>query len=131
MISKCMLITFSVSTHASQRIVDTEPEVIMQKGTRGELPCRVDISVALLFWYKGPRLSGAQTIIIMDAQTKQKEGDGYSSGHYDVGGNFSLIINEVNVEDNDNFYCEISELETGSPFNNRTSVVVFGKFDIL
>ena len=121
---------FPVSIHATQPIVDTEPEVILQKGTRGVLPCRVDTTVVLLSWYKGPKLTSSQTIIIMDVETEHKFGDGYSTKQYDIAVNFSLIINEVGVGDNANFFCEVSELGTGSLYNNRTSVVVFGKFDI-
>ena len=61
----------------------------------------------------------------MNVQTEEKGGDGYSQ--YDIRNNFSLVINEVRVEDNDNFFCEISEFETGDNFYNRTNVVVLGE----
>ena len=117
----------SVSLHALEPVVDTEPTVILQKGTHGELPCRVGIPAAVVFWYKGPTFWTSQLIIILSVQTEEKGGDGYSSRQYDVTKNFSLVINKVNIEDNDKFFCEISELDTGHNFHNSTSVVVLGK----
>ena len=62
----------------------------------------------------------------MDPESKKKGGDGYYSRQYDMLDNFTLVINEVRVEDNDNFFCEISELGTGAVFYNRTIVEVLG-----
>ena len=114
-------------------MVDTEPEIILEKGASGILPCRVDpkiVVAAVVRWYKGPSIYIAETIVVLDPETKVKQGPGYEANLYDIDGTFSLIITAVRVEDNENFFCEISEKSTGELFYNQTSVVVIGKTDI-
>ena len=67
-----MIFVLTVSQHASMPIVNTEPEVILQKGTRGVLPCRVGTAVALVYWHKGPTFSTGETVIGMDTETRDK-----------------------------------------------------------
>ena len=114
--------------------VDTEPEVVLQKDTRGMLPCRVNpsVDVGIVFWSRGSTLSTGETVVTMSilGGTKIKSGTGYGSGLYDVDDELSLIINNVSVEDNDNFFCEISEEGTGDLSHNQTYVAVFGKWNI-
>ena len=115
--------------------MDTEPEVVLQKDTRGMLPCRVDpsVDVGLVFWSSGLTLSTAGIVVHMSllSEKRTKSGTGYEAGLYDIDDEFSLIINNASVEDNGNFFCEISEKGTGALSHNHTNVVVFGKCGIL
>ena len=113
--------------HTSTLAVDTK--VILEKGTQGVLPCKVDSDIAAVwyFWSKGPTIATAELLLAFDPEDNVKQGSGYETGFYDMDATFSLIINNVRVEDNDNFFCEISELGTGTISVNQTKVVVFGK----
>ena len=114
--------------------MDTEPEVVLQKDTRGVLPCRVNpsVDVGIVFWTRGQTLSTAQIVVTIGllSETITKWGAGYEAGLYDIDDDFSLIIKNASLEDNGNFFCEISEKGTGALSHNRTNVVVFGKWDI-
>ena len=114
--------------------MDTEPEVVLQKDTRGVLPCRVNPStdVGIVFWSRGSTLSTGEIVVTMSilGGTKIKFGTGYSSGLYDINDELSLIIKNVSVEDNGSFFCEISEEGTGDLSHNQTYVAVFGKWNI-
>ena len=65
------------------------------------------------------------------SEARKKLGPGYEAGLYDIDDDddddFSLIIKNASVEDNDSFFCEISEKGTGALSHNQTNVVVFGK----
>ena len=114
--------------------VDTEPEVVLQKDTRGVLPCRVNpsVDVGIVFWSRGPTLSTAEIVVSMGllSERRSKSGTGYQAGLYDIDDEFSLIVINASVEDNGNFFCEISEKGSGALSHNHTNVVVFGKCDI-
>ena len=114
--------------------VDTEPEVVLQKDTRGVLPCRVNpnVDVGVVFWSRGSTLSTGELVVTMSifGGTKIKFGTGYGSGLYDIDDELSLIIKNVSVEDNGSFFCEISEEGTGDLSHNQTYVAVFGKWNI-
>ena len=49
-------------------------------------------------------------------------------GSYDIDDYYSLIIENVTVEDNGRFFCEMVTLDTNENFNNETNVLVFGKY---
>ena len=114
--------------------MDTEPEVVLQKDIRGLLPCRVNpsVDVGIVFWTRGQTLSTAEIVVSMGlfGERRTKSGTGYEAGLYNIDDDFSLIIKNASLEDNGNFFCEISEKGTGALSHNRTNVVVFGKWDI-
>ena len=116
--------------------VDTEHEVVLKKDSRGVLPCRVNrsVDVGIVVWSRGPRLSTGEILVSMSlwSGTRNKLGTGYEAGLYNIDDNddFSLIIKNVSVEDNDSFFCEISEKGTGALSHNHTNVLVFGKWNI-
>ena len=58
-----------------------------------------------------------------------KAGYGYAEGIYDVEANFSLIINDVMIENDGYYFCEILDVDTGRSFANKTRVEVFGEWD--
>ena len=107
----------------------TQPEVVFQKGSRGLLPCSLDgdREIAYIQWYKGVIFQGY--LIEYEYRDghliKLNSGDG--SGYYDLNENFSLVIDPMRVEDNDQFTCEIVVEGILDPFQNSTNVSVFGK----
>ena len=97
-------------------------------GTRGLLPCDLDRDkdIAFAYWYTG--LTFSVELIIngyVDNEWK-KSGPGYDSGSYDITNNFSLIINSVSLEDNDQFTCEIVYLDVQNA-QKSLNVYVFSK----
>ena len=103
---------------------------MLQKGSRGLLPCRVDRGVGLVTWSQGYSPSTAEILLRYKLYNDKwtKGGDGYDSGLYDIHANFSLVIKNVMIADDDGyFFCEILDLETGQNFWNTTDVLVYGK----
>ena len=110
-------------------LVGTDPQVIVRKGTRGVLPCRVEREVNAVTWSRGPSDTTAAILVIQRIVSKEwiTEGPGYLTGEYDMEDDYSLIIDDVGVEDNDDFFCAILDKDTGRNFVNKTSVMVYGK----
>ena len=124
------LLSAPVSAAVQEVTLGTKPEVILRKGTTAHLPCRVDRKIATLNWSKSPSPSSSKEVLIIFTFYKDvwtKEGPGYSDGSYNITSNFSLIINDVRIEDNAHFFCEILDIDTGRNFINQTNVTVFGK----
>ena len=60
-----------------------------------------------------------------------KGGPEYEAGIYDVDTNFSLVINHVQIEHSDVYFCRVAPFQTTAKrFTNQTKVRVFGKYDI-
>ena len=120
----------SLATHSvSESVVVTDPEVILEKGTRSMLPCEVnpDIEVRIVFWYRGPQIQNAEILVKLSLPSGIKVGDGHRDGFYDIDSDFTLTITSVSVHDDTKFFCEIVT-PTNEIFNNETDVTVFGKF---
>ena len=97
--------------------------------TRGVLPCNLDRDreIAYAFWYKGVTFTGRLIIYNYRDGVWEKLGPGYESGSYNITENFSLIINSVSLEDNDQFTCEIVYLGAQNA-QKSMNVSVFSKF---
>ena len=123
------MMPFQFSEVTAQEYVGTEPVVALEKGSRGLLPCKVDRDVNAVYWHKGPSQSTLLVVFQYFKEEWQKIGQGIDEGLYDIYDNFTLVIKEVAVEDNDYFFCEILDRESGNTFTNQTSVRVFGKYN--
>ena len=108
----------------------TERKVILQKGTRDILPCRVaeNTTLAYVIWHKGSTFVTADLLVELYflRGTPIKDGDGYTRGSYDIHDNYSLVIENVSVKDNEYFFCEVVTL-SNEIYTNQTNVIVFGK----
>ena len=114
-------------------IVSTDPEVVLQKGERGVLPCRVSREVGTVTWSRGPELTTADILITLQLPHNGefiKAGQGYEDKLYDIDDNFSLIINEARIYNNGNYFCDVLDLDSGRPITNNTNVIVFGEWII-
>ena len=125
---------FSNNTHIGSELISglsvvTQPEVFFRKGSRGLLPCSLDRErdIVYIHWYKGATFQGYlfRYEYLHGALTKIFSGD--ESGYYDLNANFSLVIDPVRVDDNDQFTCEIVVEGILDPFQNSTNISVFGK----
>ena len=110
-------------------IVGTDPEVVLQTGERGMLPCRVGREVAQVTWSRGPELSMAAVLTILQFLNGKvyKTSQGYADGLYDITDDFTLIINESTIDHIGNYFCEILDSDSGRPIANNTNVIVFGE----
>ena len=110
--------------------VDTDQQVTLQTGSRGVLPCRVTRQVDSITWSRGPTFVSSQPILafLFYDGTWEKLGTGYTEGLYDINANFSLIINNVTIEDRGYFFCEMLDRDIGQTFENQTQVAVFGTY---
>ena len=112
-------------------MVGTLPEVSLRKGTQGLLPCQVDQDVRLAVWSRGAEHQLPDPLVVLQYTDDgwNKSGDGYLEGAYDMDTNFSLIIKEVKVVDNNTFFCDI--LTPEEQLSNHTDVTVYGKIQNL
>ena len=111
-------------------IVSTDPEVVLQKGERGVLPCRVGREVGAVTWSRGPEITTADIVIALQLLPNGefiKAGQGDDDELYDISDNFSLIIIESTIDNNGNYFCDVLDLDSGQPIVNNTNVIVFGK----
>ena len=49
---------------------------------------------------------------------------------YDIDANFSLIIQNVTIDNEDVYYCDVFDLDTGKVETNEIDVAVFGKLTL-
>ena len=107
--------------------VDTESEVVLQKGSRGILSCREESNLTInnVAWFKDS--VDARPIIQAGYQTDTWET--FGEGQYDIYENFSLIIKHVETNDDGLFFCSATILEPITFLISRVNVSVFGKFD--
>ena len=88
-----------------------------------------DTEIATVIWNTGPALSGTDAIIIFEHINdlwNKIPGPNVSSDSYDINSNFSLIINEVSIEDDGIFYCHVFDKDANR-FVKYTKLIVFGK----
>ena len=113
-------------------IVGTEPQVALQKGSTGLLPCDVKEAVEYVQWIKGPVPFNNQPIITYypHIDGSKKVGSGYTQGLYDITVNFSLIITKVEIDNEDTYFCTAHVIATKELSSNTTDVNVFGKYTL-
>ena len=58
----------------------------------------------------------------------KKGGAGYDQGLYDIDANFSLLVQNISIGNEDVYYCEIFNSETGKIETQQINVTVFGKY---
>ena len=110
--------------------VSTKPEVHLEKGSIGVIPCKVDTvdDIAGVEWSKTSLDNDALVILANIDGQWQEGGPGYDQGSYNMALNFSLIINDVGIEDNELFFCRVTPSSFTTKVTNQTNVYVFGKF---
>ena len=119
----------AASANLPTTLVGTDPLATLRMGSRGVLPCRIDREVNAVTWSRGRSETTAEILVILRIFNKQwvKEGPGYSTKKYDMDDENSLIIESVEVEDDEDFFCAILDKDTGRNFVNKTRVTVYGK----
>ena len=127
-----MLLTLCIGTEPISGSLGGEEPVFLQMKTRGVLPCNLDRDreIAYLLWYKGVTVTEDLIIYNYRDGVWEKLGPGYESGSYNITNNFSLIINSVSLEDNDQFTCEIVYLDVQNA-QKSMNVSVFSKCALL
>ena len=111
--------------------MDTDEHVTLENGIRGEVPCRVTRQVDSITWSKGPNFAASQRLLVFQFYNNEwsKLGSGYTEGLYDIEANFSLVINDVKIQDDGFFFfCEILDRDTGQSFANKTELDVIGRY---
>ena len=117
------------SAKPNAEVVGTDHEILVAKGAPAVLPCRVENKVASVTWSKGAQLDSAEIIVIYqdlkEGWVKEIYGD--IEGLYDIESNFSLIINEVMIDHDGFFFCEVLDVASGRSIANQTYVKVYGE----
>ena len=115
------------SEEATTNMVSTTAEVALEKGTRGSLPCQVEIDVYAVFWSKGPTILSAEIIVVLEIENNVRSGLGYETGTHNITDDFSLIIHDMKIADSDRYFCRAHGVESGSIFSSSSNVTVYGK----
>ena len=129
-----ILLIYILFSGASDVSVRTDLEVFLEIGSRGLLPCEVqlggNVTIAVVVWKKGSSSIYTPPLVIRENHEGNWEngGPGYGRG-YSIDQNLSLIINRVKIEDDDIFVCVVSPLGLIEPTLNQTQVRVFGEYD--
>ena len=118
-----------ISAFATGPYVGTKPQITLQKGTEGVIPCKIEDAVYAVYWSKGSTASTAKTIVMLDNHFNagQRVGAGYDEGRFNISEDFSLVIEDVQVADEGRYFCEGSDSKTGRNFLNHSDVSVYGK----
>ena len=127
MISLCIVLISGRST-AFNVTVGTMPRVALQKGSRGLLPCEVQGAVDYVDWVKGPSTFGSRPLVFsaLDGSVWKKK-QAHESGQYDMASDFSLIISDVDIHNEDIYSCTVKVLRAFDFLTNTTLVSVIGK----
>ena len=109
------------------------PSVALEEGSRAELLCDYQRDAIAVYWKKGNTSSTAVYVIILDLQYNkgQRSGPGYEEGRFYMTDNYTLIIEEVRVDDEGRYFCEVSDDLLGKIFRNYTDVAVVGTLSFL
>ena len=98
--------------------------ILLQTGTSGALPCEVTVQTETIFWLKG---SSPILVYRLNNGAWERSGTGYDEGLYNVDANISLLIQNVTIANEDVYYCEILNSDTGMIETQKINVTVFGK----
>ncbi|XP_072166121.1 uncharacterized protein [Diadema setosum] len=121
------VLSLSVAYPVEEIVVTTEPEVKLQQGLPGSVPCSVTRKVSVVFWKKGDTIDTATTVVILDTFYNNGEisGPGFEDGEFTVASNYSLIFTTARSEDSGRYFCEVYDDETGVLYRNYSDVTVF------
>ena len=112
-------------------MVSTEPEVTVERGTTGVMPCRVDGEIFSAFWRKGSTFSQA-TELVTYMNPGQRFGPGYDEGKFNMSDDLSLIIHDVQITDEGRYYCAIvNDIEKSDIFKKHSEPSVYGMCQII
>ena len=130
------LFTWMISgqTHYSSVFVGTEAQVILRRGSKGLLPCEVRGNIDYVLWKRGSSDESKAhqiiyTIYVLDINSWKISGPGYESGLYNITSNFSLVINNVEIDHEDTYICVIHEVTANVIVTNGTNAIVIGRFE--
>ena len=102
-------------------------EIVLQKGNQGSLSCELERSTDGLNWFKGSSLLFSY-ILKDDVWRKIEDND--IEGLYNIYINSSftvLIINDVEIETEDIYSCQLFLADSGTIVTKETQVYVFGE----
>ena len=115
---------FVLSGYASAIDVAKETNVLLQIGTSEALQCEVKVRTKIIYWWK-------ESSLILEYSLNngawQTSGSGNDEGLYNIDANFSLLIQNVTIANEDVYYCEIFNLDTGMTETQQITVTVVGK----
>ena len=89
------------------------------------LPCEVTVQTETIIWRKG---SSPILIYVLENGIWRKAGAGYDEGLYDINANFSLLMQNISIGNEDVYYCDILNSETGKIETQLINATVFGKY---
>ena len=105
------------------------PRVALQKGSRGLLPCEVQGAVDYVYWVKGPSPFGSRLLVSTTLEDGiWKKGRAHESGQYDMALDFSLIISDVDIHNEDFYKCTAKFFHALDFLTNSTLVSVVGRY---
>ena len=114
---------------ASRETVGTEPRVSLKAGTEASLPCKVTTKVNAVFWSRGSDSSRRSVVaLILHENVHDRIWPVEDKVSFNISEDFSLIINNVSVEKEGQYICEVEVSATRTMLSNSTIVSVYGMF---
>nr|XP_054765157.1 uncharacterized protein LOC129271932 [Lytechinus pictus] len=111
--------------------LETNPHVTLQMrvAPHGILQCIVHIKVRRVSWTKITSSSANQSLVVIINHQGVTEVNktGYNQGTYDTTQDYSLVIGEVGVHHGGLYVCEVTDVDTGISFKDRTFVTVIAE----
>ena len=113
---------------ASRETVGTEPRVSLKVGTVASLPCKVTTKVNAVFWSRGSDSSRRDVVsLILYENIHYRNWPDEDKVSFNISEDFSLIINNVSVDKEGIYVCELEVSATRTVLSYSTIVSVYGR----
>ena len=97
----------------------------VERGSSTELPCGYDHEVNTVFWRKeNSSAVDAEQIATLYSNGSRIGHPGFDTRRFDITSNYSLVINDVRLEDEGLYFCQVLDSALDETFGNYTYVKV-------
>ena len=109
--------------------MQTSSQAIVERGGSGRIPCSYQWPVESVTWSRGDSYDQRTDIVTLNlTYGKATSGWGYDEGRFSVADDFSLLIEDIVVEDEGMYFCTVTDSAVDTPRYNDTDVSVIGTF---
>ncbi|XP_041469928.1 uncharacterized protein LOC121419539 [Lytechinus variegatus] len=102
-------------------VVDVRP--VFLRGHDGVLQCRFRGEPLAVFWLKGPDLASGTNLVTWYPPPRGVTVPAYATGRYNLTGDFSLVVHDVDDDDAGRYICRLSDFR-GYILRNYTQATV-------
>ena len=96
-------------------VLSAEPEIILQAGQNGRIPCGLDTNVQTVTWKWGQTYEEANDLISRENVTGTTF-EFEETTPYDIDEDNTLIIKDVSKEDRGWYFCQVTDSQNSTSF---------------